>query len=102
MKNSVILQEVIFTSISRDLKFSSDTYGAVESLALFNALVDASIVVLEVERVIVETAESHFDVKLSQFHLRRYIKLIITHFVSFYNWVGVYLINYDSRCQLFI
>ena len=68
MKNCIVLQKVVITSISRDLQFPTDSDGAVQSLALFDALVDLAVVVFEVKGIVVEAAEAHFDVKLSELH----------------------------------
>ena len=65
VKDSVVLQKVVITSIPRDLQFPTHSDGAVQPLALLYALVDLAVVILEVKWVVVETAESHFNVKLS-------------------------------------
>ena len=70
MKDCVIFKEMILAGIPRNLKLSSNSDGAVESFTFLNALVNLPVVVFEVEWIIVETAESHFDMKLLEFHDR--------------------------------
>jgi hypothetical protein len=62
MEDCVILEEMIFTCISRHLKLASDSDRAIQPFTLLNALVDLPVVVFEVERVVVKTAESYLDV----------------------------------------
>ena len=68
MKNSVILKEVVFAGITTYFKFSSDSDGAIEFFALLNALVDSFVVIFEVERIIIESTKSHFDMQLAKLH----------------------------------
>jgi hypothetical protein len=74
VKNSVVLQKVILTTIARYFQFTTDSNRAVESFALLNAFHDLLIVFFEVERVIVETTETHLDIELSELHWRRKMK----------------------------
>ena len=73
MEDGIVFQEVVLASIAGDLKFSSDPDGAVELFALLNALSDLPEIIFEVQRVVVETTETDFDVKLLELHLRRTI-----------------------------
>ena len=68
MEDSIVFQKVVVTSIPRDLQFPTHSDGAVQPFALLDALVDLAVVVFEVEGVVVEAAESHFNVKLSKLH----------------------------------
>lgn len=77
MEDCIILQKVVLTGIAGDLKFSSDSDRAIELLALLYALGNLPEIIFEVERVVVETAEADFDVKLFELHPRRTI--IITN-----------------------
>lgn len=77
MEDRIIFQKVVLTCIAGDLKFSSDSDRAIELLALLNTLGNLPEIIFEVERVVVETTEADFDVKLFELHLRRTI--IITN-----------------------
>lgn len=73
MEDRIILQKVVLAGVARDFKLSPNPDGAVELLTLLNALGDLPEVIFEVERVVVETTEADFDVKLLELHLRRTI-----------------------------
>ena len=62
MEDSVVLEEVVLARVAWDFELSSDSNGAVETATLLDALAYFFEVVFEVERVIVETAETDFDV----------------------------------------
>ena len=70
MVDGVVLEEMIFTGVSRDLELTTNTDAAVEVAALLDASMDLGVVVLEVQRVGIETAESHLHVKLPKSHAK--------------------------------
>ena len=60
----VVLEEVILTCVSGYFEFSSDSHGAVHLFALDNALVYLLIVPFEIERIVVDAAESNLYLQL--------------------------------------
>lgn len=95
MEDSVVFQEVIFAGIARNFEFSTYPNGAVEPFALLYALHDLLVVLLEVEGVVIETAEAYLDMELPKLHSRRKIKSNNnTQFDSSHN-----LIDYDEFCR---
>lgn len=61
---------MIFAAISSYFQLSTHSNRAVEFLAFLDALHDLFEVVLKVQRVVIDAAESYFDVKLLEFHQR--------------------------------
>ena len=55
---------MVFACVAGDLEFPSNADGAVESLALLDAVVYLPIVVFEIKGIIVETAKAHLDMEL--------------------------------------
>ena len=68
MEDSIVLQEVILTRITTNLKLPSHSNRTVQLTTLFNAIMDLAVVVLEIQRVIVNAAQTDFNMKLSEFH----------------------------------
>jgi len=56
VEDSIVLQKVVFAGVAGNLEFTPHPDGAVESAALLDAFVDAFVVLLVVEGVVVETA----------------------------------------------
>lgn len=68
MNCRIILEEMILTGIAWYFQLSSDSHGTVQLFAYFYALVDLLIVFLEIQRVIVQTADSYFHLKSMRLH----------------------------------